>query len=374
MTDTLTPILRSGIVSAPPRLSHPPVWDDEVDPVLVCTGVVTVTHDVKTFVLESSEPRAFRHQPGQYLTLTLPIEGGEMSRCYTISSPPTRPRAVTITVKRQPGGQFSNWLHDHLSTGDHVAVSGPLGSFSMAEHPAPKYLFLSAGSGITPMLSMTRTLCDLGEPTDVAFVHSARTPDDIICRQELAFIDETAAGIRMIPVCEADSTTERWTGLRGRLSPPMLLGVVPDLLEREVFTCGPPAYMAAVREILTGAGVDPSRTHEESFDFEDLLDRTQPPTGAVPDENVGRVFSVRFSRSNRSIECGADVNVLDAALRAGIPLPSSCGQGMCGTCKCTLLDGSVDMRHAGGIRPREIAGDKILICCSKPLADLVVDA
>lgn len=352
------------------------LWDDETDGLLVCKQVQDITADVKTFVLETTEPRLFQHEPGQYLTLTIEIDGQEVDRCYTISSPPSRPHLVAITVKRVPGGIVSNWLHDHLVPGRTLRARGPLGQFSMVRHPAPKYLFLSGGSGVTPLMAMTRTLHDLAQPTDVVFVHSARTPDDIIFRRELELIAATSPSIRVLHVCEDDGPMEQWGGHRGRLSLDMLRQIAHDFCEREVFTCGPPGYMSAVRHMLSEAGFDMDRYHEESFTFDDLAVLDNAPVTAAGAGSVDPAdrFTVEFTRSGRTIECDGDTPVLDAALRAGVNLPSSCGQGMCGTCKTTLVEGSVDMQHNGGIRPREISQNKILICCSRPLENLVIDA
>jgi ferredoxin-NADP reductase len=321
----------------------------------MCKQVHDVTADVRTFVFEPSEPRLFRHDPGQFLTLAIDIDDTAVERCYTISSPPTRPDVVAITVKRVPGGQVSNWLHDHVTPGTTLRARGPLGMFSIARHPAPKYLFLSAGSGVTPVMSMTRTLYDLAHPVDVLFVHSARTFDDIIFRRELDLI-ATTPGFRVVHL--VDDRGEQ-------LNTELLQEIAPDLLEREVFTCGPAGYMEAVRRMLSTAEFDTPRYHEESFAFE---------TPAVIEHHTGQGFKVEFTRSGRTIDCDADTPVLAAASRAGITLPASCAQGMCGTCKSTLLAGSVDMQHNGGIRPREIANNKILLCCSKPLDHLVIDA
>ncbi len=348
-----------------PTPSLPVVWADEITGPLLCTRILDVTHDVRSFELSPAQPLSFR--PGEYLTLTVLVDGVEHQRCYTISSPPTRPDLLTITVKRVPDGPVSNWLHERLRVGDTVRASGPLGRFSMANHPASRYLFLSAGSGITPLMSMTRTLRDRPEPTDLVFVHNARTPDDIIFRSELDAL-AARADIAIATICEEDSPSERWRGARGRLSLPMLLAIAPDLLDREIFSCGPPPYMAAVRELLALAGVDPARCHEESFDL-----GADAPAAGDPDSATVQ-YTVELLRSRRTISCGSDTPVLDAAQQAGLTLPSSCGEGMCGTCKSTLLHGRVDMAHAGGIRPREIADNKILLCCSRPCEDLVIDA
>ena len=358
MTTTLSGPTLAGLAELESR--------DELDHTLVCTAVHDVTHDVRTFVLRPAEPAAYRFQPGQHLTLTIEAGGVPVSRCYTIASSPWRPDDLTITVKRVPGGVVSNWLHDHLRPGDPVAVEGPYGRFSTAHHPAERYLFLSAGSGITPLMSMLRTIHAAREPLDVVFVHHARTPADIIFRDELEVIEAEHPGVRVVVVCEDDAEGERWTGLRGRVSLPVLLGVAPDLLEREVFTCGPAAYMDAVRALLAQAGADADRCHEESFD----LAPSHPPART----SAGPTYTVELRRSGQTLECDEGTTLLSAAAQAGLSLPSSCQEGMCGTCKTTMLSGSVEMSHAGGIRPREIAQDKILLCCSTPCEDVVLDA
>ncbi|MBE7187411.1 hybrid-cluster NAD(P)-dependent oxidoreductase [Jatrophihabitans endophyticus] len=359
----------TGVLSA---TADPLVWsgpDTAVDEALVCRRVEPVTHDVTSFVLASPTGRDFAFEAGQYVTVTAMVGGRHVERCYTISSPSTCTDEVTITVKRVPGGPMSNWLHDHLAVGDRLQVTGPLGRFTAAAavHDAPKYLFLSAGSGITPVMSITRTLLSLGDAgLDAVFVHSARSPRDIVFRGELDGV--THPGLRVGVVCEDDAPDERWSGPRGRLSLELLRRLAPDLADREVFTCGPAPYMAAVREMLTQAGVDPSRCHEESFELGSAAP-TPPPV--VPG---GAAYSVQFRRSGRSVDCGPGTSILQAALAAGIPLPSSCGEGVCGTCKTSLVSGQVDMQHAGGIRPREIAAGKVLLCCSTPLDDVVLDA
>ena len=359
------------------------VWGESDHSTLVCRQVQDITHDVKTFLFEPAHPALFQYEPGQFVTLQLQIDGRPVNRCYTISTPPTRPHLLGITVKRQPGGLVSNWLHDTMAPGQRIYAEGPFGVFTPVHHPSAKYLFLSGGSGITPVMSMTRTLYDLGSDADVVFVHSARTPSDIIFRRELETMASTTPTVRVVPVCERDAPREAWGGLRGFLSAEMLQLLAPDLAERVVFCCGPAPYMAAVRRILGDVGFDMQNYHEESFSFEDLTLKEFSAHGAI-DGAVGEVepgttpvaktYSVEFVRSGCTFTCAEDENVLDAAYEAGLAPPSSCGQGMCGTCKTTVLYGSVDMHHNGGIRPREITQNKVLICCSKPLSDLTIDA
>ncbi|PRX30624.1 ferredoxin-NADP reductase [Paraburkholderia sp. BL18I3N2] len=382
----------------------PPRWNSDTDDTLVCCQVRQETHDVKSFFFRAPSGRAFVFEPGQFITLELEIDGESINRCYTISSPPTRPHTISITVKRVPGGKVSNWLHDNLHAGAEVRVLGPSGEFTCARHPARKFLFLSAGSGITPLMSMSRAHHELGEDSDIVFVHSARTPDDIIFARELDLIASNQAHFRTAFVCERVGARTNWPGVTGFLTLPLLKLIAPDYLEREIFTCGPAPYMQAVRNLLDEGGFDRSHYHEESFSFETVSEvAAQLTTAHVADalQSVGAPvtadsfveareeapgfapaplsieteirFKVSFAKSNREIECGSGQHVLDAAKKAGVRLPASCTQGMCGTCKVKLVSGEVAMKHAGGIRQREIDQGMVLLCCSKPLSDLVVD-
>ena len=350
-----------------------PEWNPETDDSLVVVAVHDEMHDVKTFTFAADPPRRFAFEPGQFLTFTFAVDGAEVSRCYTIASPPTRPDRVQITSKRVLGGQLTPWLHTMLRPGMRVPVAGPTGDFCPAQAPrGTKYLLLSGGSGITPLMSFSRAVSDLAGDADILFVHSARSPADIIFRAEQALLAARHPGFRPFAVCEADSPGEAWPGYRGRLSLPMLRLIAPDLLEREVYCCGPSPYMAAVRAMLAEAGYPMARYHEESFDFATLA-AAEPAVAAevLAAEPAG--FRVEFIRSGKTVECGPGTFVLDAARAAGLKLPSSCTKGMCGTCKCRLVSGQVDMQHQGGIRKREIDAGLVLICCSKPLSDLVVE-
>lgn len=339
-----------------------------VDEAVTCTEVIEVTPDVKTFLLSPHGNSSPAYDAGQYLTLTVDVGRETLQRCYTISSPPTRPSPLAITVKRVPGGPVSNWLHDNLRPGGRLWATGPHGEFSHVRHPAGRYLFLSAGSGITPAMSMMRTLQD-GGFADVVFVHSARTPDDIIFRAELESIAATGRATILV-VCERDSPTETWPGAVGRLGLRNLLGI-PDLHDREVFTCGPAGYMAATRQLLDLAGVDQSRCHEEVYD---LAARGAASSTLDESELSTTRHAVALRRSGRRIDCADNETLLHAAQRAGLNPPSMCAEGMCGTCRLTLLTGEVDMQHQGGIRQRDIEQGEILICCSTPTGDVELDA
>ncbi|MFN0217334.1 MAG: FAD-binding oxidoreductase [Hyphomicrobium sp.] len=359
-------------LAAPLWDAIPQKWDPETDDTLVCCHVRQETHDVKSFLFRTRTPRVFRFRPGQFVTFEFDINGETINRCYTISSPPTRPDTFSITVKRKIGGIVSNWLHDTLKPGSEIKALGPAGDFSCTLHPSSKYLFLSGGSGVTPLMSMTRTHYDLGEDRDIVFVHSARTPRDIIFRRELAKMTDGMNQLRTAFVCETLGEERSWAAPTGHLTMPLLKAIASDFAGREIFCCGPEPYMAAVRAMLKDVGFDMTHYHEESFSFERQGVPLTEVDAKAPVALAGG-FKIEFTRLGRTIDCAPDQFILDAAKAAGMRLPFSCSKGMCGTCKSKKLSGSVDMKHGGGIRQREIDQGMILICCSKPLSDVTIE-
>lgn len=351
--------------------AHGAQWASGDTKRIECLSVVAETHDVKTFTFHSPDYPALAYEPGQFLTISPVIDQQSISRCYTLSSTPTRPFTFSITVKRVPGGAVSNWLHDNLKAGDALSASGPAGIFTPVAGPSRKLLYLSAGSGITPLMAMTRAAADLHADLDIVFVHSARTPKDIIFREELARLERQMPRLRTLFFCEGLGDEPDWSGPIGRLSIAELQQRIPDFLERSVFTCGPKGYMDAARGLLETAGFDLARYHQESFDIN--AEVVVEPAPSVEPGQAQDTFTVRLARSGKVFTMNADQTVLSAAKKAGAVVPSSCSQGVCGTCKTALLEGSVDMKHNGGIRQREIDKGLRLLCCSRPTSDLVID-
>jgi ferredoxin-NADP reductase len=354
-----------------------PLWSSDTDERLRCVHVRQETHDVKTFVLAADAPRQFRYLPGQFITLELEIGGERINRCYTLSSTPTRPDRVSITVKRVAGGVVSNWLHDHLQVGMPVGVMGPSGLFSCFEAPASRYLFISGGSGVTPLMSMLRALHDLGSQADIVFVHCARTPLDLLFTDELSLMAREMPQLRLAMVCENHTPGSAYAGHLGRMDAARLAHIVPDFLQRDVYTCGPAPFMAAIQGLLKTAGYAMARYRQESFSFEPVTASQNPVLAALQIDKAAletdTVFQVALSNSGQSFPCRTNQTVLQAAVQAGLRLPSSCSGGACGTCKTKKVSGQIDMQHAGGIRQREIDQGWMLPCCSKPLSDLALE-
>ena len=344
-------------------------WNPDVDSELLCVDVHQETHDVKTFTFVSDEGKHIAFSAGQYFAFDIETRDEVETRCYSISSSPLRTNAISITVKRVPGGTVSNWLHDNLAPGARMRASGPLGRFIRPAVANQKYLFLSGGSGITPVMSMARELGDAAMPVDVIFLHAGRTPKDLVFREELSNLATRLKGFRLYFLPEVLSGEKSWSGLSGRISRELFQLIAPDLSQRVVMCCGPAPFMAAARKISAELGVPVENYIEESFDAAVIDDATLPLIEVVRSET----FKVEFSKQGRTIDVGADQTVLASAKKAGVKMPSSCSSGLCGTCKSKLASGIVDMKHSGGIRQREIDSGFFLPCCSRPLSDLVIE-
>jgi ferredoxin-NADP reductase len=366
------------VTGAPPPTSDltatagVPLWDPDLDDVLVCRAVRPVTPTVSTFVLAPRTPQLFRFRAGQHLVFAFDIDGREVLRSYSMSSPPTRPDTVAITVRRRDGGRVSTWLHEKMKPGTAIrAISVPLGDFTLADHPAPGYLLLAGGSGITPFLSMLRELHDTGGQLDAVLVYAAHSRDDHLYASELAQLASDIPGLRVVLL--ASTPTAHRVGDSGRLTAELVQRMVPDVVTRTVLTCGPEPFMHDVQQHLLDLGCPPDRLHRESFTFADPALSLALEHAPASDHLHHSGFDVEFRHLGRTVHSPAGSTVLQAAAAAGITLPSSCSQGLCGTCKSVLVSGEVDMQHGGGIRPKEIAKGRFLPCCSVPLTRLVVD-
>lgn len=350
------------------HLSDSPAKAFDREPVLLrCVQVIEETADVKTFKFTADPFQRFAYQPGQFMTLRLSVDGETVSRCYTISSSPSRPDMVSVTVKRVDGGRVSNWMHDHIGVGSTVEALGPAGIFHLGRATGRKLLLLSGGSGITPMLSMARFIADTGLDLDVQFHHSAHSAADLIAWEELTLLAKQLPGLTLscnLSRASGDAPTTNPV-FSGRLSTGILQDICPDLSDREVFVCGPEGFMAAARRTVKELGLPDAQYYEESF----TIDAVEAP---VIEEGKQASYRLHFTESDITVDIAANQPVLDAAEAAGITVDYSCRSGLCGTCKSDLVDGEVTAPNAQGLTPSEEEQGRFLPCCSFARSDLKV--
>ncbi|EPJ49258.1 MAG: hypothetical protein OFPI_25630 [Osedax symbiont Rs2] len=332
---------------------------------LRCVQIVDETADVKTFKFIADPIVRFGYLPGQFITLHAQINNQLENRCYTLSSSPSRPDVISITVKRVAGGLFSNWLHDSFAVGSSIECTKASGIFHLHSSSRSKLLLLSAGSGITPMLSIARYITDLNLNIDIQFHHSARTDEDLICFNELQMLAAADANLHLSCNFPRQNTTASCSieHFAGRLSTAMLDQFSADLLEREVFVCGPDEFMASAKTLLTQSGLPASQYNEESF----VIDV------AAPEHDVSNsTYKVNFLQSGVEVQISGDQTILEAAEEAGIYPDYSCLAGICGSCNSNLVSGEVHAPNAMAIDSEDGSGD-FLPCCSYARSDLEVD-
>ena len=350
----------------PPRA----IWTD-AEP-LECVSIIPEVPNTATFTFRSPTGAMFDFLPGQFLTLEIPAPSGTVHRTYTISSSPSRPRSISITAKAQDDSIGTRWMIDHLKPGMQLKAFGPAGVFTHLNKPAEKYLFITAGSGITPAMSMTTYMWDLGQEPDIVFVNCAKRPSEIIFRERLEHMASRVPGIKLKWIVGEADPYKPWTGFEGQFNQLMLGLLAPDYLERDVYCCGPEPFMLAVREALAGLGYDMDRYNQESFqapaetasDVPDIDD-------LVPDEDA--TAEVTFALSGVTAKVAQTDTILAAAKSNGLNIPSGCTFGVCGTCKVKKTSGDVHMVHNGGISDDDIAEGYILACCSNPIGKVEVE-
>ena len=341
-----------------------PTWNGKQTP-LVVVEILQETHDVTTYRFQGKTLCRFQYLPGQFCTLHLEIDGKPVKRSYTISSTPTRPFNLEITVKRVPGGLVSNWLPDNVRVGDEIIVDGPRGSFCMRPGEIPKkVLLIGAGSGVTPCMSMARYLYDLAADVDVQFLNCVRSPDDIIYDTEINMITSRSQNFAPVLIAASRGSGD-WSGLCGRINTQMLQQSVPDLAERTIYMCGPAGFMDAVRNILGELGYDMAKLHTESFGG-------GPRPVVVPAANA-RAVEIEFAGAGKAVVSDGATPLLDVAEDHDIEIDYSCRSGSCGDCRCRLLSGTVSMEGADALTDEERDEGWVLTCIAVPTSDVVLD-
>lgn len=308
------------------------------------------TEDSATLVIKPGWGFNFDYQPGQYIGIGLLIDGRWRWRSYSLTSSPATSasaRTVTITVKAMPEGFLSSHLVAGVEPGTVVRLAAPQGNFVLPDPAPASILFLTAGSGITPVMSMLRTLVRRNQIGDIVHLHSAPTEADVMFRGELAALANEHPGYRL---------QLRETRTRGRLDLSLLDREVPDWRERQTWACGPEGMLNAAERVWSAAGIG-EQLHLERF----AVSKAAP---------AGAGGMVTFARSGRSVDADAATSLMDAGEAAGVQMPFGCRMGICQSCVVGLVEGHVrDLRTGAEHEP----GTRVQTCVSAASGDCVPD-
>ncbi len=333
------------------------------------------TPDVKTFRLvdPNGGKLPFDFQPGQYLNLKLPIDGETISRSYTIASSPTRRDYCEITIKREPNGKASRFIHDTWHEGDSIEVGAPAGKFFFTGKDVEEVVLIAGGVGITPVMSMLRYLTDRSWSGRVHFIFVAKTVADIVFQDELDYLAERFPNLQLHITLTRGSTKpdDEHRFESGRLTSERLLGWIPNLASLTVYMCGPDPMMADTRVRLMEAGILESAIHTEAFSSHaavqsnDYLTRssTADDSSSNHSANDGTAsYLLRVANSTTAVEVEAGESILEGAERYGLEIPFECRSGVCGQCKVRLCSGKVRMDHTYALTGKEREQGWILAC------------
>jgi ferredoxin-NADP reductase/DMSO/TMAO reductase YedYZ heme-binding membrane subunit len=364
--------------------ARPKLWSGS----LRVARIVRETPDVRTFRLASPDGHRlpFRHLPGQYLILTLPIDGKRVNRTYTIASSPSRPDYCEITVKREDNGLASRHLHDTLREGDLLNVSAPAGRFTFDGTESNRIVLIAGGVGITPLMSILRYLTDQSWKGDIHFLYCAKSPQDIIFRQELDDLQRRFPNLHLhITLTRADGTD--WTARKGRITGEFLRQTIPDLAGRPVYICGPASMMEPTIQMLRELGVPADRIKSEAFvagkRAEAALAPDAPPVPTssltVPLSSTSpaggtTVPTLTFARSMKSAPLTTEKTLLEIAEDAGLNIDFECRSGVCGRCKTRLLAGSVNMEVQDALDEVDQSENVILLCQARSTGNVTIEA
>ena len=354
--DSVSKFTRAAVITTPPKTS----WHRDETRQLRCVAVIDETHDSKTFRFTVQPAVITDYKPGQFVTLHLKIGQQLVTRNYTLSSSPSRPDLLAITVKRVSGGKASNWLLDNLQVGDSVGASSPRGPFHAFTASANKLLLLSAGSGITPMLSMVRYFADTQSDKDILFFYSAQTAADLIALDELRLLARQHKQLRLVFTLTQDDAQTSWVGYRGRIDQQMLADVVRDIPERAAYVCGPDSFMQAMQQQLTALGLAPQQYFQESFG--DHQHSGKPSQSLL----------VQFDSWETEFVGNNKATLLEQAENHGVNIPYNCRAGYCGVCRVTLTKGEVRELADHGLSAQDKAAKQVLACSCIPLSDVVI--
>ena len=347
-------------------------------------GALAIALSVPEALLER-----FSFQPGQYLTLRQQVNGAEVRRSYSICS--TRRqlqqrRELVLGIRPMEGGVFSNWAASTLKAGDTLAVMPPEGRFVSRRPRALHRVGFAAGSGITPILSIIASTLEEQPKAQFTLVYGNRSMATVMFNEALQDLKDCYAD-RLTLIHILSRQAQEVSLLQGRIDAAKVQSLLATLLPAasmdEVFICGPEEMIESTQQALLHAGVAQQHIRSERFSSPTLAalapaarqaalapqkpaaDGQQKASAALT-VSLTVALTVVLDGKSHALHMHSDEHVLDAALRAGLDLPFSCKGGVCATCRCKVLAGSVAMDKNFGLEAWELAKGFVLSCQSRP--------
>lgn len=336
-----------------------------------------------TLTVPAERRGAFAFEPGQFLTVRALIDGQDVRRSYSISSPRslyTRKGELTLGIRPVDGGVFSHWAATQLKAGDTLQAMPPDGRFTVHRPRALHRVGFAAGSGITPILSIMTSTLEESPTAKFTLVYGNRRMASVMFNEALQDLkDRYRDRLTLIHILSRQA--QEVLLLEGRIDGDKVRALIAALLPvpsmDEVFVCGPEAMIEATEQALLGAGVKPERIHTERFTSPTLEalprgERERVQLGRAPQAEGEVALTVVLDGKPHELRMGRDQRVLDVALEAGLDLPWSCRGGVCCTCRAKVVEGQVEMEKNFTLEPWETEQGFVLSCQARPTTDRVV--
>ena len=341
-------------------------------------NIIQETKDAITIVFDQPSGNPFSYKSGQFLTLIIPIEGKEVRRAYSLCTSPFVDKDLAVTVKRVEKGLMSNYLADHLKVGDILKVMEPMGQFTTEFDASRKrhLIMFAGGSGITPMMSIIKSIINQEPDSIVSLIYCNRDIDSIIFKDELQQL-QTAFEGRLHVIHILDNAPMNWQGYSGLLNHDMLSKLVeriPDwgMDKTTYLMCGPEGMMKNVDTLLAARQIPKEKIFKESF-VQGIIDKgDKKETDAKTGSNGAHEVTIRYDGEEYKILVEPDKTILETALDQGIDLPYSCQSGLCTACRGKALSGKVKLDEEEGLSQAERDEGYVLTCVGHPLTDDVV--
>jgi ring-1,2-phenylacetyl-CoA epoxidase subunit PaaE len=338
---------------------------------------VSVSFDVPAELKES-----FNFLPGQYTTLKMNVGGENVNRSYSFCSSPFLDEPLTIAVKRVAGGKGSNYINDNFKPGVEIEVMEPLGNFHspLAESNEKHYILFGGGSGITPLMSILKSVLVKEPKSKVTLFYGNRNEDSIIFKDTLELLSAKYRD-RLKIVHVLDLPLRTWIGYSGFMVKDMALRLLREntnlnFQQAEFFICGPTPMMKSVEEALGLLQIPKEKIHIEYFTAKAEEDKQAATAGTVvptAEPFTGRTrVKIIYDGNEREFEVSEKETILEAALDAGYDPPYSCMVAACCTCRAKLVSGKVEMDDRESLTDSEIAKGYVLTCQSHPKSNGIV--
>ncbi len=336
--------------------------------------IIRETPDAVSIVFELPEElkSVFSYLPGQYLTIKLPDGNPVDRRAYSISSSPQWDEPLMVTVKKMPEGNLSVYLNDKLKVGDYLDVMPPIGAFvpNFEANPNVNYVLYAAGSGITPIFSILKSILKVEEKSKILLLYSNRTIESIIFHKQLLALEKQYSS-RLKIIFGLTQYDNNWQGHKGRFTTlnltAMLQKNAPDFREREHFLCGPSGMMRQVLDALEILAVNKTQIHKESFTAEETTHHNEQKKPNV--EILPRLVKIKLYGETFEINVEPEDTIVSALQKEGYMPPYSCQIGACSTCRAKAVSGSFYMDISEALTDEERKNGYILTCRAHPLED-----